>query len=297
VTEPTAETTDPEARPSQRTRSRRRIALRILAAITALVVLAAIWGFVIEPRRLVVHEASLGLHGWPDAQNDLRVAVLTDLHVGSPHHGIETLRRIVARTNALDPDVVLLLGDLVIQGVVGGSFVAPEDITRELAALSSRLGTYAVLGNHDWWLDAARVAAALRAVGVVLLEDSAASVGGLWLAGVSDYWEGRHDVQAALRGVPEEAPVIVFTHNPDIFPDVPAHVELTVAGHTHGGQVNLPLIGRPIVPSDYGQRYAAGHVIENGRHLFVSTGTGTSILPVRFRVPPEIVLLRLRGRP
>ena len=88
-----------------------------------------------------------------------------------------------------------------------------------------------------------------------------------------------------------------MTHNPDIFPDVPGRVTLTLAGHTHGGQVRLPIVWRPMVPSRFGQRFAAGLVVEGGRHLFVSTGIGTSILPVRFRVPPVITMLTLRRPP
>jgi uncharacterized protein len=97
----------------------------------------------------------------------------------------------------------------------------------------------------------------------------------------------------ARCAVPDSAPVVLLTHNPDVFPTVPARVNLTLAGHTHGGQVRIPLYGPPIVPSRFGRRYAGGPVIENGRHLFVTTGTGTSILPVRFLVPPEIVVLEL----
>jgi predicted MPP superfamily phosphohydrolase len=96
--------------------------------------------------------------------------------------------------------------------------------------------------------------------------------------------------------VPADEPVIVLEHNPDVFPDVPERVALTLAGHTHGGQVALPLLGRPIVPSRYGQRYAYGLVVEGGRSLFVSPGIGTSILPVRFRVPPEISLVTVTSR-
>jgi hypothetical protein len=211
------------------------------------------------------------------------------------------LRRIVAAVNREQPDAVLILGDIVIQGVLGGRFVPPEEVAPVLGQIESRFGSFAVLGNHDWWLDGARVAAALELAHITVLEDSATVVAvngeALWLAGVSDFWEGEHDVAAALSHVPETAPVILFTHNPDIFPEVPVRVSLTVAGHTHGGQVNLPLIGRPIVPSQFGQRYAAGHIIEHARNLFVSTGLGTSILPIRFRVPPEIVVLTVRRNP
>jgi predicted MPP superfamily phosphohydrolase len=96
-----------------------------------------------------------------------------------------------------------------------------------------------------------------------------------------------------LRQVRDASPVILISHSPDIFPDVPARVNLTLAGHTHGGQVCLPLVGRLIVPSHYGQRFAYGHIIEGGRHLFVTSGVGTSIIPVRFRVPPEIAMLTI----
>lgn len=87
--------------------------------------------------------------------------------------------------------------------------------------------------------------------------------------------------------------MLLFTHNPDVFPKISERFSLLIAGHTHGGQVHLPLLGRPIVPPAYGERFAIGHIQENGRHLFVSSGLGTSILPVRFRVPPEVSLLEL----
>lgn len=132
---------------------------------------------------------------------------------------------------------------------------------------------------------------------MTVLENQAARVesGGraFWLVGVADLWTRRPDIAGALAQVAGEDPVILLTHNPDIFPDVPPRVSLTLAGHTHGGQVNLPFLGRPVVPSRFGQRYAMGHVVEQGRHLFVSGGIGTSIIPVRFRVPPESVILTL----
>ena len=119
------------------------------------------------------------------------------------------------------------------------------------------------------------------------------SAGPIWLAGVSDFKTAQHDVHAALGGVTKDAPVLVITHNPDVFPQLPEGVNLTIAGHTHGGQVRLPLIGSPIVPSVYGQRFAAGHIIEGNRQLYVATGVGTSIIPVRFGVPPSISVLTL----
>jgi predicted MPP superfamily phosphohydrolase len=278
-----------------------------LAVVFVLVAALLVWAFRLEPASITVRHVNLSAPGWHEEHRALKLAVLTDLHVGSPYTGLEKLRRVVARTNDERPDLVLLLGDYVIGGrrdeggaeggVLFGEFVAPEPIAAELKNLRAPLGVFAVLGNHDWWFDGARVTRALEGAGVVVLENRAVRVEsggrGFWLAGVADLWTRKPDIAGTLRQVTDEDPVLLLTHNPDIFPDVPPRVSLTLAGHTHGGQVNIPLIGRPVVPSQFGQRYAYGHVVEDGRHLFVSGGVGTSIIPARFRVPPEIVILSL----
>lgn len=260
----------------------------------------ALWAFVIEPASLRLREYELAPPGWPPACDGLRVAALADLHVGSPWNGLSKLAEIVAETRAAHPDLVLLAGDYVIQGVRGGKRVAPEEIGDALRPLDPPLGTWAVLGNHDWWLGQTRVRRALEAGGVRVLEDESTPIErgdcAFWLTGIGDYWESPHDIDAALRPVREGAPILALTHNPDVFPLLPpARVSLTIAGHTHGGQVYVPFYGRPIVPSVYGERFAIGHVVEDGRHLFVTPGLGTSMLPVRFLVPPEISLLTLRA--
>ena len=112
-----------------------------------------------------------------------------------------------------------------------------------------------------------------------------------WLGGIADQWTRDPDVAGTLKQVSGDDPVVLITHNPDIFPEVPARVSLTLAAHTHGGQVQLPIVGTLITTSKLG--YNAGEFVEQGRHLFVTTGIGTSILPVRFGVPPEIVILTL----
>lgn len=277
-------------------RSKWRIWRRIATAIVGAALASSLWAFWLEPASLTVHEERIAL-GWP-MQGPLRIAILTDLHVGSPFNGIAKLREIVDRTDAARPDLICILGDLVIQGVVGGRFVPPEETASELARLRAPAGVVAVLGNHDAWLNHARVKNALEANGIRVLEETAAEfatpAGPVWIAGISDLWTGAHDVPTALAAVSDDrAPVILLTHNPDVFPLVPVRVSLTLAGHTHGGQVSLPLLGRPIVPSRFGQRFAAGHIVEGGRHLYVASGLGTSILPVRFRVPPEITILTL----
>lgn len=281
-----------------RTATARRRALAVLVALGVGLPLAlAGWAFGVEPASLTVHEETLALPGWPAGHAPLRVALLADLHTGSPWHGLDTLARIVDETNARDPDLVLLAGDYVIHGVRGGTFVPPEEIAPVLGRLRAPLGAWAVLGNHDHWLDAPRVRAALDAAGIPVLEDEARRIGrsggGFWLVGLGDFWEAGCDVAGALAQVTDDAPALAFMHNPDLFPRLTDRYALVMAGHTHGGQVALPLLGRPIVPSRYGERYAAGLVVEQSRHLYVTTGLGTSILPVRFRVPPQIALLTL----
>ncbi len=278
-----------------------RRTLRRLAAVLVLVgVFLALWAFWWEPARLTSRTYRLEIPRWPAECSGLRVAVAGDLHVGSPHQGIETLREVVEEVRALQPDLVLLAGDFVIQGVIGGEFVPPEATARELARLTPETPVYAVLGNHDWWLNEKRVTAAFESSGIPVLEDQARELRlgrcSFWLVGLGDFWEGDPDVESATRDVPPGTPALALTHNPDLFPRLTDRFSLVVAGHTHGGQVYVPLVGRPVVPSEYGERYAIGHVVEGGRHLFVTPGLGTSILPVRFLVPPEISILELHPR-
>jgi predicted MPP superfamily phosphohydrolase len=210
----------------------RRLWFISLAALACGVLALAVQAFWLEPASLRVAEERVPL-SWP--ARSLRIAILTDLHVGSPFNGIDNLRRVVDLTNAERPDMVCILGDLVIQGVLGGRFVSPEDIAPELARLRSGAGTFAVLGNHDGWLDRDRVRRALVANGIQVVEDTAARVdtaaGAVWVAGVSDLWTGPHDLGAALSAVTSDAePVLLLTHNPDVFPLVPDRVTLTIAG-------------------------------------------------------------------
>jgi predicted MPP superfamily phosphohydrolase len=272
---------------------RSKIGIRIVAiALLVAPFLVATWAFGIEPGMLVVRHPTMELPGW---KSELRIAVLSDLHVGSPHVGLDKVRTIVEKTNAENPALVVLLGDFVIGGpnrsggVRGGGFVEPEQTAAELKKLHAPLGVYAVLGNHDWWYDGERVGRALTDAGIPVLENRAVRVGPIWLGGIADFWTREPDVAGTLKQVTTDDPVVLITHNPDIFPEVPARVSLLLAAHTHGGQVNLPIVGRVITTSRLG--YAAGEYVERGRHLFVTTGIGTSILPVRFGVPPEIVIL------
>lgn len=289
------------ATPQRRQRGwwrRRWLRWSALALVSTFVVLA-LWAVVIEPGWLRTEHRTLALPRWPDELDGLRVVVLTDLHVGAPHMDLEQLDEVIDRSNAEQPDLVVVLGDLVIQEVLGGEFVPPERTAQALGRLRARHGVVAVLGNHDWWLDGERVATALQRAGLTVLENEAHAIDHegtrLWVAGLADLMTRHPDITRSLDAVPSDEPVVLLTHNPDVFPDVPPRVALTLAGHTHGGQVCVPLYGPPVVPSRFGQRYARGHVVEQGRHLYVGVGVGTSILPVRFGVAPRIDVLTLES--
>ena len=271
--------------------------IKILIGFSLIAALLAAWAFVIEPSSLRINEERISVTKWPEQCNGKRIAILADLHVGSPHKGLDSLRDLVDEVNAAKPDLVLLPGDFVIQGVVGGSFVSPEDAGKVLGDLSAPMGVFAVLGNHDWWLDPKRVETALAQNNITMLEDASQKIAMgnclLRLVGITDYWEGPHNVEQAMSGVAPDETILAFTHNPDIFPLLPDSIALTIAGHTHGGQVCFPMFGCPIVPSKFGERYVRGHVIEELKHLYVSSGVGTSILPVRFLVPPEVSIIEV----
>ena len=276
------------------------VLLSVASALLFGLVFAAIWTFFIEPNRLVVNEETIQIEKWPASADKLKIAVLSDLHVGSPYIDEAKLQLISSKVNEARPDLIVLLGDF-ISDVRGGKTVEPEIIAENLRGLRAPLGVFAVLGNHDWWYDGERVRRALEGVGIRVLENDAARIEynnqTIWLAGLGDLWTSKPNIEGTLSKTSNGHPVVVLTHNPDVFPQIPSSVALTLAGHTHGGQVCLPFIGRPQIPSNFGQRYAAGHIIENNHHLFVTTGIGTSIYPVRFRVPPEIVILTVASSP
>lgn len=283
------------SRPRQLTRGSAVLAAGLLGAAAV-----AAWAWY-EPRRLVVCRTTIALPNWPEALRGTRVAVIADLHAGAPAVDARRVAAVVARTLRERPDLVALLGDYVDRDVALATPVAPEAVARALAALRGPLGTFAVLGNHDRGTDGKRVRQALDREGITVLENRAVEVRGaaapLWVAGLADAARRRPSLDATLRAVPPHAAVLLLAHRPDVFPRVPARVALTLAGHTHGGQVNLPWLRARVIPSRYGDRYDRGHKVEGGRHLFVSSGIGTSSIPLRLGRPPEVVILELQPAP
>ncbi|MGW5956569.1 metallophosphoesterase [Methylorubrum thiocyanatum] len=271
------------------------------------------YAFVVEPRfRLALTRYGLTPPGW-DPTHRLRIAVLADIHVCEPYMPLDRVAEIVAATNALAPDLILLLGDYPAGRKVTWHRVPLPDFARLAAELRAPLGTYAILGNHDWWDDREAMRAGkgpveirrlLETCGIPVLENDTVRLvhdgRPFWIAGLADQEpflpigsrRSLADLPGTLAKVTDAAPVILMAHEPDIFVGVPARVSLTLSGHTHGGQIRL--FGySPVLPSRYGQRFAYGHVVEEGRHLIVSGGLGVSSVGIRFGVPPEIVLIEL----
>ena len=276
-------------------RSRRqRLAWALFLA--ALAVLA--YGFYIEPGRLVQRDYALAVRGWPAACDGLRIDVVGDTHTGSPRNGIDHLDRWVHELAESDAPVVLMAGDYVILSVLTGTYVPPETIARHLKPLAARKPVYAVLGNHDWWKGGDKVARAFAAAGVRMIDNRAVPVAvgrcRFWLAGLGDLLEGKPDVEGTFRAVPDGAAVIALTHEPALLRAIPERASLTVAGHTHGGQID-PLPGfLRIGGFDPHSNRLRGTIHDGPRTLFVTPGIGTSILPIRLGVPPEISRLTLR---
>lgn len=271
----------------------------------------------IEPMRLAITRYRLRPLGpWPEGLR-LRIVALADIHACEPWMSAARIAGIVAAANALKGDVTVLLGDYVSGMNLVTRTLDAAEWAPILAGLTAPLGTYAILGNHDWWEDPSAQARgagptiageALRKHGIRVLQNEALplSVRGhaVWLAGLGDQVAfqpsakkrghariGVDDLPGTLAQIPDGAPAILLAHEPDIFPEVPPRIALTLAGHTHGGQVRL-FGTAPVVPSRYRNRFAYGHVREQA-DLIVSGGLGMSIAPVRLGIPPEIVVVDL----
>jgi uncharacterized protein len=280
-------------------RKRPSILRKIILSIALIPTALAVWAFLIEPNRLVVHYETIVVSSPNLNSRPLRIAAIGDIHAGSPFINVRKLKQIVELTNSQQPDLIVLLGDYMVQTNLYQTLIEPEITAGVLKDLHAPLGVFAVLGNHDSWYDPARVSRALQTEGITVLENDVRELRidnhSVWLIGLTDAQTNRHDIRGTLARVPPGASVIVLEHHPDTFLELPSSVKLMLAAHTHGGQVNLPIVGRLIVPSSYGKRFAAGIVRENGKTMFVTTGIGTSILPIRFRVPPEIAVLTVEG--
>ncbi len=277
------------------------IAIAFVTVIWGLGIRAFLW----EPETLVVRHVDVESRTWSGAP--LRIGIISDIHLAAPHMSLARLDSIIADMNAEHPDIILLPGDFAGRDEPASIRSASDkaeviDGIALLAKLKAPLGVWAVLGNHDWWFDGEAIKKALQADGVQVLENERKLVerpdgGNFWVGGLSDYDSMRSlpSYSDTLQELPAGQPVIVMSHWPDAFAAAPESVALTIAGHTHCGQVNLPFFGRLLSASEGSRKWACGLYEDHGRKIYVSGGVGTSLMPVRFLQPPEINVVTLRA--
>lgn len=278
------------------TAKRPRWARRIAVALLLLFAFCAAKAWRDTMADPVVRRAELALPGLPHEAGPLKLLVMSDLHVASPGMPPARLERIVAQANALRPDYVLITGDLISDRRLATRHYTLAEAIAPLAALKSRFGTVAVLGNHDHWRNAEVAHSELGKAGAVVLTNAAARVGPLTFGGLDDDFTRHADPERTVAAMRRFGPPwVVISHSPDPFPDLPDDVSLMLAGHTHCGQLRFPLIGAPAYMSRHGDRYACGRIDENGRTLFVTAGLGTSVLPFRFGAVPDMWLVTVKA--
>lgn len=272
-------------------RRRLLLLLALLAVLGAAAFARAMWNARADP---VVRRANLVFGDWPARAAPIRVAVMSDIHLGSMAMDEARLVRIVRQVNALRPDLVLIAGDF-INGYGAADAVAVRDaLTRALSALGAPLGTVAVPGNHDHGTSLPVVRDALTKAGVTVVANRAIRRGPLAIGGVDDDYSGADDLPATLRELRRVGgAALLLTHSPDLATKLPPRAPLMIAGHTHCGQVQLPLIGPPFLPVRTHRRYLCGMVQDHGHRVLVTAGLGTSDLPIRWQAPPDIWLLTL----
>lgn len=281
--------------------SRREVLGRALLVGTAT---AGAWSTLVEPSWVDWTSHRVALPGLPSRLHGLRVALVSDIHRGG-YNTMDYLVRVADELNRWRPDLVLMPGDFVF-----GSAMHFGEAAEFVARLRTRVAPLGTLGNHDHWQGAREARRQLGAAGMHLLDNGRAFLDergeltpdaprrGLCLAGVGDLWAGSPDLRQALDGIPEGMPRLLLSHNPDFAEEPEAQefrgrVDLMLSGHTHGGQVRLPVAGAPLLPSRYGQKYAEGWCRGPRWPVYVSRGVGTTLLPVRFGVRPEVALFEL----
>jgi uncharacterized protein len=274
-----------------------KLALRLLLVLMLLGLAVLAGGYATATADPALRRATISLPGWPAGARPVRLLLVSDIHVAGPDMPPSRLVRLVQQMNALSPDLVLIAGDFVSDKKLSTRRYALREAVAPLGALKAPLGRIAVLGNHDHWRDAAEARAALAAVGIKVLDNDAVAAGPLAVGGLDDAFTDHEDLPATLkrmRALPGAR--LLLSHSPDPFAKLPADVPLMLAGHTHCGQIVLPLVGALQTASDYGDRYVCGLIREGGRTLIVGAGLGTSLVPLRIGARPDMWLIELGPR-
>lgn len=275
----------------------KRLFFRLFCVCCGVAALCLVYGFFVEPRGLKLREVTVVSPR--HTGSPLRIALISDIHIGGYHVPAERVERLVAMINDQAPDIVLIPGDFINghtpRTETPAAFQAEVEAGLDhLAGLTAPV--FATIGNHDAWYDADYVSATLTKRGVNVLDNAAIRQDGMCIVGLADAYTDEPD-RASYADCAAGDTVLTLTHSPDAFRDFRGDTALAVAGHTHGGQINLPLLGRRVNASDVGIEHSYGLSRLGGVPIFITAGVGTSILPARFRAPPEIVIITLTAQP
>ena len=250
--------------------------------------------FFIEPNMLLTKSQKLEIPHWNKDLDGFKIALITDIHLGTKFVDLKKLARIVKIVNSKNPDLIVICGDLDAKSISKEKYSTTQ-IANILKNLKSKHGVIAVMGNHDY-VPPSVVKNIYQKSNIILLENEdyyfSHNAKTLRIVGFKDLWYFKSNPIQVVGMKDKTTPTVVLTHNPDYFPQMPNFVSLTLSGHTHGGEIVLPFIGSFFIPSEYGQRYRNGYIIENNKHLFVSRGVAT-LSGGRFLDPPEINILTL----
>ncbi len=242
-----------------------------------------------EANSLSLERITVNIARLPKKLDGFKIIHLSDIH-HSPLTGLAHIERTVKIVNRLRPDMIALTGDFVSHDA---EYIKP--VAKVLGELAAECGVHACLGNHDHWTDPEMVASELMANGINVLINQGQRVdvrdASFWLGGVDDHMVGKTDLAAALKGSFPDEMKILLAHNPIIFRQViRVGVDLTLSGHTHGGQVRVRDSNRRMIR----RRRVAGLHTRKGSNIYITRGIGTVVLPVRYQCPPEISMLELR---
>jgi predicted MPP superfamily phosphohydrolase len=286
--------------------SRRNLLLHTTRFAAATTLALTSYGLFAEARWFEITRRQIRIKGLSPGLDGLRIVQLSDIH-HSAWMTIQWVREIVQAANDLAPDLVALTGDYVYHGL---DYVGP--VAHELARLTPRIGTLAVMGNHDWYDGGGLLTKRLFATqGLPLIDNTRMCITpnrklvrtadeGLCIAGVGDLWNDKCLYDQAFDDLPGKMPRILLSHNPDVaeepdFLKSGQRVDLMLSGHTHGGQISIPGLGAPVTNSAYGQKYAKGLVQSPTCPVFISKGLGMTVMPIRLGVRPEIAVIELRS--
>ncbi len=286
---------------------------RIGILFSSLALLLAVflsYSYFVEPRQFVVVEQTIHVPNWSPNLDGFRVVAIADLHTGSNYAPPERIRYVVEQANAQNADLIVLLGDYVSEAKWDREMrrlpegtdrtelrVPVETIAESLKGLKAKYGAYAIIGNHDWYHNEQKIHRLFEEIaGLTVLQNEVIEIDvngekvRLW--GIEDLYRNRQVPSEPFTALSEKANVIALTHNPDSLLTAPEGFSIMFSGHTHGGQLNWPIFGPKAVFND--PRFMYGHAVVDGKHVYVTSGVGTSVIPFRFRVPPEIAVVTLR---